>query len=284
MKIDLQYSKLYQNLNNIKGCVWTPFFNAHFFGKICSGKEVGSMKEFILITGASGGIGSQIAKTLATSGYSLYLHYNRNKESINQLLGELQKMNPEGEFIPIQADLNTKSGITLLCQQIYHLNGIVHNCGISNTNLLTSMQTEEIESLIQIHLTAPILITKQLLPKLIQNRNGSIIFISSIWGQTGAACETVYSAVKGGQIAFAKALSKEVSSSKVRVNVVSPGAIQTPMLSEYNEDEISELISEIPLGRLGTSTDVANAVEYLLSEKASYITGHVLNVNGGWYI
>ncbi|MCU9612039.1 SDR family oxidoreductase [Caldibacillus lycopersici] len=242
------------------------------------------MKKFVLITGASGGIGGGIARHLALNGYSLYLHYYSNREAIEKLLEELTSVSNDNEYIPIQADLRTEEGITKLCQEIYQVDGIIHNSGTTVNNVLTNMQMTDIHNLISLHLTAPIVITKTLLPKLIQRKTGSIIFISSIWGQTGASCETVYSGVKGGQISFAKALSKEVALSNIRVNVVSPGAIKTNMMREYTEEELADIINEIPLGRLGTPKDIAEAVLYLLSEKSSYITGHVLSVNGGWYM
>lgn len=241
------------------------------------------MKKFILITGASGGIGQEIAYKLAGAGYSLYLHYNQNENSIQKLLKDLNEQYEDNEFIPIQADLLTSVGCTKLSHEIYQIDGIVHNSGLAISKLLTMMQADEINQLINLHLTAPIHITKNLLPKLLRNGNGNIVFISSIWGVTGGANETVYSAVKGGQIAFAKALSKEVAFNNIRVNVVAPGAIHTNMLSELSEDDRLLLEEEIPMGRLGTAKEVADCVEFLLSEKSSYVTGQVLNVNGGWY-
>ncbi len=242
------------------------------------------MKEAILITGASGDIGQAIAKTLARAGYSLYLHYHKNKETIAGLIEEFETKNLGGEYIPIQADLRKKEDVMRLCQEIYQIDGIIHNSGVSVTKLLTQMIDEEIEELMAVHVTSPMLITKTLLPKIIRQKRGNIIFISSIWGQTGASCETVYSAAKGAQIAFAKALSKELAPSRIRVNCVAPGSIRTKMLNHLDENELEEIITDIPLGRLGTPEDVAQAVQFLLSENASYITGQVLGVNGGWYM
>lgn len=241
-------------------------------------------KSFVLITGASGGIGQSIAKKLAKNGYSLYLHYYTNLEAILDLMKELRELNKNGEYIPIQADLRTEEGCQQLTHEIYQIQAIVHNSGIAVNKVLTTMLTEEIHDLISLHLTAPILITRSLLPKLIRQKHGTICFVSSIWGLTGASCETVYSAVKGGQISFAKALSKEVAPSGIRVNCVAPGAIQTDMLNNLNEEDLEIVKNEIPLERLGKPDEVADAVEYLLSDKASYITGQVISVNGGWYV
>lgn len=242
------------------------------------------MKQAVLITGASGAIGRAIARKLARAGYSLYLHYHQNEDSITELIAEFEREGYSGEYIPIKADLRKQNEALRLSQSVFQLHGIIHNCGISVNKLLTLMTDEEIQELLALHVTSPIMITKYLIPKLIKQKQGNIIFISSIWGQTGASCETVYSAAKGAQIAFVKALAKELAPSKIRVNCVAPGFIQSPINQNLAEEEIDELIAEIPLGRAGTPEDVAAAVHFLLSDAASYITGQVLGINGGWYI
>ncbi|MCM3666482.1 SDR family oxidoreductase [Mesobacillus subterraneus] len=239
------------------------------------------MKKFALITGASGGLGQAIALKLAAAGYSLYLHYNQNETGIGNLMGKLHRF--EGEFIPIKADLSSKSGYLELASNIFSLDAIVHNAGNSMYGLLEEIEESEAESLIQIHVTSPLLLTKKLIPKLRQKKSGSIVVVSSIWGQTGATCEVAYSMVKGAQIAFAKALSKELGGSGIRVNAVAPGAIHTPMISGFSPEEISAITEEIPAGRLGKPDEVADSIEFLLSEKSSYITGQVIGINGGWH-
>lgn len=239
------------------------------------------MKKYALITGASGGIGSCIAKKLAKDGFSLYLHYYKNIEGMERLLCELSVF--ENEYIPIQADLTDKNGIKKLYENIFTLNAIIHNCGQSHYGLLVDLKDDELEEIMKLQVTAPILLTKHLLPKLMAQHNGRIVVISSIWGQTGAACEVAYSAAKGAQISFVKALSKEVALSGITVNAVAPGAIQTPMLENFNDDEMQMLKDEIPIGRLGTGEEVADSVSFLLSSGSRYITGQTLAVNGGWY-
>lgn len=240
------------------------------------------MNKFILITGASGGIGQAIALKLAKEGYNLYLHYNENNRSIENLLQELTIYN--GEYIPIQADLSKPDMYEEWTRNIFSLDGIIHNAGHSLNGLITDLNYEELKSLIDVHVTAPLMLTKILLPKLMQKRSGSIIVISSIWGQTGGALEVAYSTVKGAQISFVKALSKELALNGIRVNTIAPGAIQTNMISHLSNDELHMMNESIPMGRLGSPMDVANGVSFLLSDASSYITGQTLAINGGWYV
>lgn len=238
------------------------------------------MKKFALVTGASGAIGKAISTKLAAEGYSLYLHFNKNEKEMEELVGQIQHFG--GEYIPIQADLASKTGYLDLAANIFSIDAIVHNAGNALYGLLENLEEAEAEELIQIHLTSPMMLTKKLIPKLRQKERGSIVLVSSIWGQTGASYEVAYSAVKGAQIAFAKALSKELASSGIRVNAVAPGAIQTPMVEDFSQDEIEAITDDIPSGRLGKAEEVADSVEFLLSDKSSYINGQVLAVNGGW--
>ncbi|MFS0637245.1 SDR family oxidoreductase [Mesobacillus foraminis] len=240
------------------------------------------MKKFILITGASGAIGQAIALKLAAEGFSLYVHYNQNHKEILSLLSRLDVY--KGDYIPIKADLSSPAGYKELASQVFSLDGIVHNAGHALYGLLQDVEEAEVARLIQVHVTSPLLLTKLLLPKLISKKAGSIVAITSIWGQTGAANEVVYSTVKGAQISFVKALSKELAPSGIRVNGVAPGAIETPMLSSFSPDELDAVKNEIPVNRLGTPEDIAHGVEFLLSEKANYITGQILSINGGWHI
>ncbi|WP_102262248.1 elongation factor P 5-aminopentanone reductase [Mesobacillus jeotgali] len=238
------------------------------------------MKKFALVTGASGAIGKAISMKLASEGYSLYLHFNQNEQGMKEIVGQIEHFG--GEYIPIKANLASKSGYLELAANIFSLDAIVHNAGNALYGLVEDLEENDVEELIQIHVTSPLMLTKKLIPKLRAKGSGSIVIVSSIWGQTGASYEVAYSTVKGAQIAFAKALSKELASSNVRVNAVAPGAIQTPMVEGFTSKEIDAITEDIPSGRLGSAEEVASGVEFLLSEKASYITGQVLGVNGGW--
>ncbi|WP_316568548.1 elongation factor P 5-aminopentanone reductase [Neobacillus sp. YIM B06451] len=239
------------------------------------------MREFALITGASGGIGQAIAAELAARGYNLYLHYNLNKEAVDRLSAKLSVHG--GEYVPVRADFSKQGGYKELLPSLVGVNAIVHCGGTAAYGLFQDMEDEEVASLFNIHVLNPILLTKALIPALLKKKTGGIVFISSIWGQTGAACETVYSAAKGAQISFVKALGKELAPSGIRVNAIAPGAVETAMLSGFAPEEVEALTGDIPMGRLGRPEEIANAVAFLLSGEASYITGHILSVNGGWY-
>jgi 3-oxoacyl-[acyl-carrier protein] reductase len=243
--------------------------------------EKNDMSEFVFITGASGGIGKAIAIQLAKEGYNLYLHYHKNENEMRELLEQLHHF--QGEYISIQGDLSETDDYRKIASNIFSLDAIVHCGGHAYHGLFTDMDEETVESLLKVHVTAPLLLTKMLIPKLMFKRKGNIIVISSIWGQTGGACEVAYSTVKGAQISFVKALSKEVALNGIRVNAIAPGAIDTRMNSHLSEEEQSLISEEIPMGRFGKPEEIANGVSFLLSEKASYITGQVLAINGGWY-
>lgn len=238
-------------------------------------------KRFALITGASGGIGRAIAIKLAQENYSLYLHYNKNQKAIEQLMSELEPY--DIELIPIQADLGEKDGYQKLTQNIFSLQSIVLNSGNSYYGLVTDMDEKVVDQMVQLHITSPFMLTKELLPKLTHRSNSAIVAVTSIWGDTGASFEVLYSMVKGGQNAFVKALGKELSLSGIRVNGVAPGAISTAMLESFTKAELELMKADIPMGRVGIPEEVADAVAYLLSDKASYITGQIIGVNGGWY-
>lgn len=238
-------------------------------------------KRFALITGASGGIGQEIALKLAQEDYSLYLHYNQNETAIQSLIDNLQSY--DIEIIPIQADLSTKDGYKKITEQIFSLHAVVLNSGNSFYGLVTDMDEQMVADMVQLHVTSPFMLAQQLLPKLMKEPKSAIVAITSIWGQAGASCEVLYSMVKGGQNAFVKALSKEVVLNGVRVNAIAPGAVSTSMMQTFSLDELEILKGDIPMGRLAEPREIAESVSFLLSDKASYITGQILGVNGGWY-
>ncbi|WP_299090209.1 SDR family oxidoreductase [uncultured Metabacillus sp.] len=238
------------------------------------------MEKYALITGASGGIGTAITKQLMEDGYHVYVHYYQNELAIKQLI---ETSGNHKMIIPIHADLAQPNGCDHVVNKIQMpIDLLVLTSGMSYYGLVTDMNDDEIDQMINLHISTPFRLTQRLIP-ILKSRKGNIIVISSIWGIVGASCEVLYSMVKGGQNSFVKALAKELAPSQIRVNAIAPGAIDTRMLSTFTEEELIQLKDEIPLGRLGLPHEIAQTVSFLASPKASYITGQVLSVDGGWY-
>ncbi len=230
--------------------------------------------KYALITGASSKIGQQIALKLSNE-FHIYVHYNKRKEMVERL--------PNTSMV--QADLSAPDGVRQLLEQIHHpIDIIIHNSGNSFYGLMTDMTDADVEKMIQLNVTSPFLLTKKLLSAMIAKKSGSIVVISSIWGSVGASCEVLYSMVKGGQNTFVKALAKELAPCNIRVNAIAAGAVDSGMMDVFTEEERKNVCEEIPLGRLAKPEEIADAVFFLISDKSSYITGHILSVNGGWYL
>ena len=168
--------------------------------------------------------------------------------------------------------------------QFGHLDALICNAGISYTGLLQDMTVSQWDELFAVHVRGAFLATRAFLPGMISRQSGSILYVSSMWGQVGASCEAAYSACKAALIGLGKALAKEAGPSGVRVNCLCPGVIQTDMLREYSQEDLRILADDTPLCRLGTPQDVARAAFFLSSQDASFITGQVLGVNGGFVI
>ncbi|ALC81111.1 MULTISPECIES: elongation factor P 5-aminopentanone reductase [Bacillus] len=240
------------------------------------------MKKAALVTGASGGIGQRVAESLAENNYNLYLHYHQNHQAASRLAEKLNKQFDVSATL-IQCDFSSKTEVNRISDEITTpLDAIVLTSGISRIGLITDMTDELVEEMIHIHVSSPFKLIRNLLPPMISRKKGSIVVISSIWGETGAACEVLYSMAKGAQHSFVKALAKELAPSGIRVNAVAPGAINTAMNEQFSDEEIRMMSEEIPMGRLGKPNEIAGCVEFLLSEKSSYVTGQILSANGGW--
>ncbi|MGG2095920.1 SDR family oxidoreductase [Bacillus sp. S13(2024)] len=236
------------------------------------------MKKYAVVTGGSGGIGSAIVRRLVKDGYTVYVHYNRSENKALELQLELEGI------IPIQANLSEADGAERLWSQIhYPIDTIVYAAGKSIFGLTTDITDEQLNEMVELQVKNVYKLVSSALPSMIRNRSGNIVIISSIWGQIGASCEVLYSMVKGAQNSYVKALAKEVALSGVRVNAVAPGAIETEMLCVFSDEEKKDIAEEIPLGRLGMAEEVANTVAFVISPQASYITGQIIGVNGGWH-
>ncbi|HZK20964.1 MAG TPA: 3-oxoacyl-ACP reductase FabG [Oscillospiraceae bacterium] len=244
------------------------------------------MNSTVLITGASRGIGRQIALTLAENGYNIAINYHKSKQEANSLKNELISIGVDAACF--QADVSRFDEVAAMHSSVKNRFGtvlaLVNNAGISQSALFTDITDEMWDKMLGINLKGVFNCMKAFLPDMINEKKGKIINISSIWGQTGAAMEVHYSAAKAGVIGLTKALAKETAPSGITVNCICPGAIDTDMLSCLNKYEYANLCNEIPMGKIGTAKDVADAALYLLSSSADYITGQILAINGGLLI
>lgn len=242
------------------------------------------MKKFALVIGASGAIGSAIVKRLAKDGWSLYLHYFKNREKVEHLVDDLNTAYPHLEFIPVQADFSVDGGAEQLVNQIYSIQAVIFAGGTAYYGLLEDTPSSVIDQLWKEHVQNPIRLVALLSKKLRQHDISYIMFIGSIWGEAGAAYETVYATVKGAQHAFVKAYAKEAAYQGILVNAIAPGIINTEMNDHLSEEEKQEIYNEIPLHRMGEPEEVANMVSFYISGQADYVTGQIIRLNGGWYI
>lgn len=235
----------------------------------------------VLITGASRGIGAAAAKEFSKKGWHVVINYNKNKEKALALAKELSATVVQADISKSDEVLNMYSSLK---GQGIHVDAIVNNAGVSSSGLFVDISESEWDEMFAINTKGAFLVTKAFLPDMLSRQSGSIVNISSIWGETGAAAEVCYSASKAALIGMTKALAKELAPSGIRVNCVCPGCIDTDMNKCYSDEERAAIAEDIPLGREGTVEEAAHAIEFLSSDAASYITGQVIGVNGGWYI
>lgn len=235
----------------------------------------------VLITGASRGIGAAAAREFSKKGWHVVINYNKNKEKALALAKELGATVFQADISKSDEVLNMYSSLK---GQGIHIDAIVNNAGVSSSGLFADITESEWDEMFAINTKGAFLITKAFLPDMISRQSGSIVNISSIWGETGAAAEVCYSASKAALIGMTKALAKELAPSGIRVNCVCPGCIDTDMNKCYSDEERTAIAEDIPLGREGTGEEVARTIEFISSDAASYITGQVIGVNGGWYI
>lgn len=240
-----------------------------------------------VVTGASRGIGAACAVALAKSGYNVILGYKVNKERAEQL-AEVLISGYGIAAIAVQADVSDSAQADMLIETAYRNFGrvdvLVNNAGIAQFKLFTEITDEEWSNMIGTNLTGVFNCSRAAAKIMINQKSGSIVNISSMWGQVGASCEVHYSASKAGVIGLTQALAKELAPSGVRVNCVCPGVIKTDMLSEIDEETIDALTEETPIGKIGTPKNIADSVAFLSSDRAEFITGQVLGVNGGFVI
>lgn len=241
------------------------------------------MEKVALITGATRGIGREIALTLAESGYDIALNYRKENDDLLNIKQEIENLGRK--CLAVKADVSIfeecENLVTETINQFGKIDVLVNNAGITKDMLLMRMKKEDFKEVIDVNLVGTFNVTKNVINYMMKARNGKIINLSSVVGISGNAGQTNYSASKAGIIGFTKSLAKEVASRNINVNAVAPGFIQTSMTDVLKEEVKQEIAKNIPLKRMGEAKDVANLVKFLASDESSYITGQVINVDGG---
>lgn len=243
------------------------------------------MKKIVLVTGATGGIGKAICESFAREGYDVALHYNSNETAAKELAESLAT-DYSVKVTPVKADLRNASEVKALAEKVFDIFGgvdvLVNNAGVAYQSVFQLADDEKVKELFEINLMSAMNLTKHILGNMISKKQGRIINISSMWGVMGASCEVHYSAAKSALIGFTKALAKEVGPSGITVNCVAPGFIDTKMNENIDDVAVNEIVEATPMGRKGKGEDVANLVQFLAGESASFITGQVISVDGGF--
>jgi 3-oxoacyl-[acyl-carrier protein] reductase len=238
----------------------------------------------VLVTGASRGIGAAIAERFAMVGMNVVIHYMNSHEAANDVARRC--MSHGAKVLTVTADLKDKDQISRVRDKL-ESHGLmpdilVNNAGISHYGLLSDVTEEIWDEVMSTNLKSMFLCTQQFMPYMVAQRYGRIINISSIWGISGASCEVLYSASKGGVNAFTKALAKELAPSGITVNGVAPGAVDTSMMDHLEQEEIRMLEEEIPAGRLARPDEISSLVYFLALPESGYINGQIISPNGGW--
>lgn len=238
----------------------------------------------VIITGGSRGIGATIVKELAKENYNIVLNYNNSEEAAIKIQNELKEQGINIEIF--KADVSKREEVKALVQftldKFKNIDVLINNAGIAQEKPFVDITDEDWEKMMQVNLNSVFYCTQEVLENMIHNKKGCIINISSIWGITGGSCEVHYSVAKAGVDGMTKALAKELAPSNIRVNSIAPGMIATDMSADYTEEEIREIKSQIPLGRIGEGVDVAKCAKWLIED--NYTTGQIISPNGGWVI
>ncbi len=242
------------------------------------------MKKTALVTGGSGGIGSEVCKALAEDGWQVAVCYKSGRAAAEALVTELKGQGLCAEAF--HCDIGDRESIERCISEVRDSFGmvtlLVNNAGTADIELFTDMTDEKLCEMLEINLLGAMRMSMGVLTDMIREHTGNIINITSVWGEKGASCEVAYSAAKAGLIGFTKALAREVAISGIRVNCISCGMIDTKMNGELTEEDVRAIVDDIPAGRIGLPRDVANAVRFLSSEGADYIHGQVIRVDGCW--
>ena len=238
----------------------------------------------VIITGASGGIGIKLADAFARKGYNVASSYFSNGDKLKSLSEELTANGFSATAV--KTDVSKSDEANFLIKSAFDMFGsadiLINNAGIAQQKLFTDITDDDFTRMFDINVRGVFNCCRAALPYMIHKKQGRIINISSMWGVCGASCEVHYSASKAAVIGMTKALAKEVGPSGITVNCIAPGLIDTPMNANLSKETINELCEETPVGRIGTPEDIANAALFLANDSSSFITGHVLGVDGGF--
>ena len=239
--------------------------------------------KIVLVTGAGRGIGAAIAARFAKEGAVVIVNYSGNDEAADRTVENILAANGKAEKYKCQVDSyeETEKMITYIMDKYKRIDILINNAGITKDMLLMRMKPEDFNEVINVNLIGTFNMTKNVINYMMKERKGRIINVSSVVGISGNAGQTNYAASKAGIIGFTKSLAKEVASRNILVNAIAPGFIQTDMTNILKENVKDEIAKTIPLKRMGTAKDVANVVKFLVSEDSSYITGQVIQVDGG---
>lgn len=242
------------------------------------------MQKVAIVTGASRGIGKEIAKQLARNGIKVIANYNKSEKQAYELKKELEKENIEIEIA--KADVSKREQVKDLIKNVLEkydrIDILINNAGISDYKLFTDVTDEDWNRIINTNLYSAFVMSQEVGKIMVNQKKGCIINISSIWGEVGASLEVIYSISKAGMNGMTKALAKELGPSNIRVNAIAPGIIKTEMNERFSDEELKQLKEEIPLERLGKTEDIAKCALWLVND--SYTTGQIISVNGGWSI
>lgn len=238
-----------------------------------------------LVTGASRGIGQRIAERFSRAGAAVILADVAEAE-VEKAAEELREAGATALGVPmdVSSQESIKQALTRISQDFEKIDILVNNAGITRDKLMLRMSEDDWNRVIEINLTGVFQVTRQVLPLMVRKRYGRIINVASVVGQMGNAGQANYVASKAGVIGFTKSVAQEVASRGITANAVAPGFIDTAMTASLSEETRQNLLSAVPLGRMGTVEDIAAGVLFLASREAGYITGHVLNINGGMYM
>ena len=244
------------------------------------------MSGTVIVTGASRGIGKACALAFGKSGANVIVNYTRSKEEAEEVCEEISKLG--GRALPFCADVADRKAVDEMIAFAHSnfgsISTLVNNAGIAEQIMFCDITEEKWDRMFAVDVKGVYNCIQAALPDMIHNKSGRIINISSMWAITGASCEVHYSAAKAAVIGMTKALAKELGPSGITVNAIAPGVISTEMNGNISEEIMSELKEETPIGRIGTPEDIAETALFLASPKASFITGEVISVNGGFVI